>query len=287
MSIDKFKPIVWATKFEKDLEMKLVAYDCTNHQYEGQARQPGDSIKILGLGEVQTHRWGDGKLHKLPAAQEVSGTSMTMPINQIEYFRFYVDDLDKRQSVNGGQVLSEYMQNAKDKVAEAQDSHILSLAKDATVVDTVTISKSTKSSAQKTLMKAMDNALLYLLENNVSRDTGIVSITPPKFNIVLKDEYVELDTDNSAMIGNGAVGKYSSIGIKESNNVYTQEDDGKNYFYVPVMTKRAISFVKPYIHLKAQEPDDYFNDEVKGYALFDGMITRPHEIGVIKVEFTA
>ncbi len=283
MSVDKFKPIVWAKKFNTDLEEKLVAYDCVNHEYEGLATQPGDSIKILGLGEVETHRWGDGKLHRLPDAQEVTGLSQTMPINQIEYFRFYVDDLDKRQSVNGGQILSQYMQNARDKVAQAQDSYILGMAKNATVVKEVTV---TRTNSAKALMTALDDALIYLLENNVSRDTGIVAITPPKFNIILKDEYVDLDTNNSAMLGNGAVGRYSSILIKESNNVYVDED-ADNTFYVPVMTKRAISFVKPYIHMKAQEPDDYFHDEVKGYSLFDGMITRPKEIGVIKVKFSS
>jgi hypothetical protein len=283
MSVDKFKPIVWAKKFNTDLEEKLVAYDCVNHEYEGLATQPGDSIKILGLGEVETHRWGDGKLHRLPDAQEVSGLSQTMPINQIEYFRFYVDDLDKRQSVNGGQILSQYMKNARDKVAQAQDSYILAMAKNATVVKEVTVPR---TNSAKALMTALDDALIYLLENNVSRDTGIVAITPPKFNIILKDEYVDLDTNNSAMLGNGAVGRYSSILVKESNNVYVDET-ADNTFYVPVMTKRAISFVKPYIHMKAQEPDDYFHDEVKGYSLFDGMITRPKEIGVIKVKFSS
>lgn len=279
MSVQKFKPIVWAKQFETELEKKLVAYECTNHQYEGLATQAGDSVKILGLGEVLTQRWADGRLHRLPDAQEVQATSMTMPINQVEYFRFFVDDLDKRQAVNGGRLLSEYMADAKDKVAEAQDSYILGMVKDATIVDT--IDASTSTGVEKKLMKGLDNGLLNLLENNVSRSTGIYAITPPKFNIKLKNEYVELDTNNSAMLKNGTVGTYSSIGIKESNNVYF---DGE-YYWCPVMTTKAISFVKPYIHLKAQEPDDYFHDEVKGYSLFDGMITRPEQIGVIKVKF--
>ena len=286
MSITKFKPIVWATKFEKDLDKKLVAYDCVNHEYEGLATQPGDSIKILGLGEVETGNWGDGRLHKLPDAQAVQGTSMTMPVNQIEYFRFFVDDLDKRQSVGGGRILSEYMQSARDKVAQAQDSYIFSLVKDADSINSTgtTISKASKTSTVKTLMGLLDDGLLNLLENNVSRDTEMVAITPPEFNIYLKNEYVELDTDNSAMLSNGWVGRYSSLGIKESNNLYK---DTEGFYYCPVMTKRAISFVKPYIHLESQRATDYFNDEVKGYALYDGMITRPHEIGYIKIKFTA
>lgn len=284
MATQKFKPIVWATQFEKDLEKKLVAYENTNHQYEGLATQPGDSVKILGLGEVHTDRWADGRLHKLPEAEEVMSTSMTMPINQVEYFRFFIDDLDKRQSVNGGQVLSEYMQNAKDKVAEAQDSYILGMAKDAPTIIELDLSggKTSTSAQAKKSMFALDDALLALLENNVSRDTGITVIAPPKFNIFLKDEYVELDTNNSDMIGNGVVGKYSSMTIKESNNVY-KDDDGA--FYIPVMTNKAISFVKPYIHLESQRASDYFHDEVKGYSLFDGMITRPKEIATIKVKF--
>lgn len=283
MSVQKFKPIVWAKQFESELDKKLVAYECTNHQHEGLAREPGDSIKILGLGEVDTHRWSDGKLHQLPAPQEIMSNSQTMPINQVEYFRFFVGDLDKAQSVNGGQLLSQYMSDAKDKVAEAQDSYILKLASESVnVVDTITITQSSKTGADKALMKALDNGLLHLLENNVSRETDMYAITPPRFNVILKNEYTDIDTNNSTMLRNGTVGVYSSIGIKESNNLY-QDDQG--FYYCPVMTTKAISFVKPYIHLESQRASDYFQDEVKGYSLFDGKITRDHEIGIIKVKF--
>lgn len=277
MSIEKFKPIVWAKQFEKDLDMSLVGYENTNHQYEGLATQPGDSIKILGLGEVTTRHWTDGKLHTLDDPEAIESTSMTIPINQVCDFNFFVDDLDKRQAQNGGSLLSEYMSSAKDKVAQAQDAFIFKMAADKNIKVAVTAT----SLVQSDILANIDTAYLKLLKNNVSRSTQVTMIAPPEFNMVLKRAYVDLDTNNSDMMKNGKVGRYSGITVKESNNLYV---DSSGYTYIPVMTNKAISFVKPYIHLEPYRAEKSFSDAVKGYALYDGAVTRPKEITVIKVK---
>lgn len=276
MAIEKFIPEIWAKQFEKDLEKDLVFYENCNHKYEGLATKPGDTVKILGLGKPSLRSFGDGKLHKLDAPEAIEDLSMTLPIMQVRDFNFYVDDLEKRQAEGGSGLLSEYMTQAKEEVAESQDAYIAQL------VTAKQVKKETVTSAltKDNILDVIDTALLTLLNNNVKRTTEITLTAPPWFIMLMKKAYVDLDTNNSEMLKNGRVGRYHGITIKESTNVY---NDG-TYDNIQIKTNRAISFVKPYLHLEAYKPESYFSDAVKGYALFDGKVTRPKEIVNLQVK---
>lgn len=276
MAIEKFIPEIWAKQFQKELEQDLVFYENCNHQYEGLATKPGDTVKILGLGKPSLRSFSDGKLHKLDTPEAIEDLSMTLPIMQIRDFNFYVDDLEKRQAEGGGGLLSEYIKEAKDEVAASQDAYIASL------VTAKQVKKETVTSAltKDTILDVIDKALLGLLNNKVKRTTEITLTAPPWFVMLMKKAYVDLDTNNSEMLKNGRVGRYNGIIIKESTNVY---NDG-TYDNIQIKTNRAISFVKPYLHLEAYKPESYFSDAVKGYALFDGKVTRPKEIINLQVK---
>lgn len=277
MSTQKFKPIVWATQFQEDLDLACVFKENTNSEYEGLAKEPGDSVKILGIGKPTVRTWSDGKLHALDTAEDVEDISMTMPINQVADFNFKVGDLDKAQSAGKGSILSAYMSEAKDVVAEKMDGFIAAFAKD----KNVKVAETASSALTKdTILDFMDKGLLALLKNNVSRNTEITLTAPPWFIMMVKQAYVHLDTNNSEMMKNGRVGKYGGMILKESNNVY---NDG-TYDYIQVKTNRAISFVNPYVHMEPYRPEGYFADAVKGYAIYDGKVTRPKEIVTLKAK---
>jgi len=293
MALEKFIPEAWAPWFDKELEKDLVFYENTNHKYEGIAKKPGDTIKILGLGEPTLTSYTDGKLHAVPTPEAIQDLSQTMPVRHIEEFAFYVDDLEKRQAEGGSGLLGEYMTRVKYKVAEKQDSFIGGLVADAAVAKVFGTAKEavvgTASSGQINILEAIDEALLGLLENNVRRTDNITLTAPPKFIQMLKNAYVDLDTNNSEMMKNGRVGRYAGITIKESNNVYTTTEtiggSSRTVYNIQVKTDRAIAFVKPYLHLESYRPDSYFQDAVKGYSLYDGKVVKPKEIVNLDVYF--
>lgn len=284
MAIEKFIPEIWAKQFDKELEKDLVFYENCNHKYEGQAKQPGDTIKILGLGQPTLTSYTDGKLHAVPTPEAIQDLSQSMPIRHIEEFAFYVDDLEKRQAEGGSGLLAEYMSSVKYQVADKQDSFIGSLVADPNVAKAYTAGSEptlvagTPGSGEKNILEAIDTALLMLLENNVKRRDTITLTAPPKFVQMLKNAYVELDTDNSEMMRNGRVGRYAGIIIKESNNCYKTGSAGSVVSQIQVKTNNAIAFVKPYLHLESYRPDGFFQDAVKGYSLYDGKVVKPKEI---------
>ena len=299
MSFQKFKPEVWSAKFMEDLDMKLVFKENCNHSYEGDARKPGDAVRILGLGDVPVYGWHDGKLHTLADPDEISGNSMLMPINEIRYFHYFVDDLDKRQAQGGSGLMGKYMYKAKDNMAEEIDSYIAKLHLKTTIASGGTMSAATdvvagcetafanataisadgSSGSATAILDAIDTAYLKLLENNVSRDTKVTLTAPPWFIMMLKRAYVELDTDNSAMIANGRVGRYGGIQLKESNNVYHATDTSSHdVYHIQLKTDDALAFVNPYTHQEGYRPDNAFEDCVKGYTMFDGLMVQPKQI---------
>lgn len=288
MALEKFIPEIWAKQFDKELERQLVFYENCNHKYEGMAKQPGDTVKILGLGMPTLTSYNDGKLHAVPTPEAIEDLSQTMPIRQIEEFAFYVDDLEKRQAEGGSGLLGEYMSQVKYAVANKQDAFIAGLVADPAVVQAFntapTIVVGSAGAGEKNILDAIDEALLKLLENDVQRTTEITLTAPPAFIQKLKRAYVELDTNNSEMMANGRVGKYGGIIIKESNNCYKTGAANSKVTHIQLKTNNAIAFVKPYLHLESYRPQGYFQDAVKGYSLYDGKVVRPKEIIDVNVK---
>ena len=288
MSFQKFKPEVWSAKFMDDLDKKLVFKENCNHSYEGDARKPGDGVRILGLGDVTISAWHDGKLHTLSSAEEVQGNSIYMPINEIRYFNFKVGDLDKAQAQGGAGLMGKYMSKAKDGIATEIDSFIAKVHVGNCEVYAPTAAL-TVDGASSTIpsLDAIDSAYLKLIENNVSRDTKVTLTAPPWFIMMLKRAYVELDTDNSSMIKNGRVGRYGGIELKESNNVYhateTINSGSHDVYHIQLKTDDALAFVNPYTHTEGYRPDTAFEDCVKGFNIFDGMYVAPKQCVDFKV----
>lgn len=278
MSIEKFKPVIWITKFQDDLERKSVFYEDCNHEYEGSATKPGDTIWIPGLGDVNTRRFSDGKLHDLKAPEAIESMGQALPITEISDFYFYVDDLDKRQAQGGEGLLAKYMDKARKKVTQDEDRYIASLVLDENVK---VLDKTGTAVSRTNVMDYLDEALEELAMNDVPLDEEIVITIPPKFRTALKQAFVEFDTNNSGILKNGRIGEYSNATLKMSNNVCVT--DGA--YNIQVKTKNAISFVHPYFHMKPEEPSGKWMDAVKGYALFAGKVTAPKEIINLKVKF--
>lgn len=274
MSIQKFKPIIWAKTIEEALERDSVFYENCNHQYEGLAKKPGDSIKILGLGKPTTRHFSDGKLHELATPETIEDLSMTLPINQVVDFNFFVDDLDKRQAE--GNVLEMYTEEAKDEILQRHDLYIANFALDKNA--NVFNKSNTSAATVDTILGMIDKAYTALLKNDVKPSTKVTLTLDYDHLELLRRAYEKLDTNNSAMMKNGIMGMYHNIVIKASNNVATKD----GFAYMQLKTDRAISFVKPHMHLEAYKPEKYFGDAVKGYSIYDGALTRAKEMVVIK-----
>lgn len=295
MAFENFKPIPWATKFNEDLKEALVGYEDCSHEYEGIARQVGDAVKILGIGRPTVYHESNGKLHKLSDPDTPQTNTQLLEIKQSDVFNFGVEDLDKAQAQGGSSLISRYSDGARFKVQSNIDAYIFSLASSKMInldedsedygkftiaheANCDTVDDTSAALKKDTICDAIDELLVKLLDNKIARAQEIVLTLPPRAVMLLKQNYVLTDTDNSAMLKNGKVGMYNGITIKESVNTCRYDEGGSAIHECQIRTKNAVAFVKPYTHMEAYRVEKDFMDAIKGYTVYDGMIVRPKEI---------
>lgn len=275
MSYNNFIPTVWAEAINRELERKLVFAEDCNRQYEGSVQKSGDSVRILGVGKPTITKQVGGEI-QLEDPEKVADTSVTMLIDRIAYFNYMIDDIDKRQTVGG--VMEALNEESSEGLAGAMDEDIAALAAEK---DAVKLYSSTQSITADTVLSTLDDAVQRLQENDVPADTQIVATVPPWYLTILRQAYTRLDTDNSAMLKNGKVGRYNNVIIKMSNNVSGISGGGSN---IMVRTKRAVAFVNALTHTEPYRPEKRFSDAVKGFCLYGTKIVRPKEMIVLNVK---
>ena len=57
MAISNFISTVWSENLYRELDKKFVAVANCNHDWEGEIRQKGDRVKILGVGPVSVFNY--------------------------------------------------------------------------------------------------------------------------------------------------------------------------------------------------------------------------------------
>lgn len=279
MSYQNFIPTIWNEAINRELERSCVFAEDCNRQYEGDVKKQGDSVRILGVGKPTITTTTDKNI-TLSDAEDVEDTSVTLNINQIAYFNYKVDDIDKRQAVGG--LMDALSKETSEALANTQDKFIANMAaskdaaKDSAVAYQVT---------NANILEKIDAAIQKLYENDASPSTEVVLTCSPRFYFLLKQAYTKLDTDNSKMLENGKVGRYGNVQVKMSNNVATANGGATDL--IMLRTKRAVAYVNPMTHTEPYRPEKKFSDAVKGFILYDGKIVRPKEMIVMNVKYTA
>ena len=286
MSVKNFIPEVCSAEFQESLETNLVFAEDCNRDYEGEVKKVGDAVRILGLGDAKTARWTDGKLHRVDVDYEIEDTSMLMPINQISYWRFGIDDLDKRQAQGGRSLYSRWLAKENKKVAKDMDTHISGIhvgdlgveVYQPKISGSVVSVSADGSNGTMPILTLMDEITEALMVNDVDPDAYRSLTAPWWFIMMLKKAYVELDTDNSAMLKNGKVGMFGNTVLKASNNCYHATENNHDVYHLQFKTKEAITFANPFTHSHAYTPEDYFEDKVKGYSLYQAKVVDGQQI---------
>lgn len=272
MSYKNYVPRVWGKAIQHDLEKAMVFAEDCNRQYEGDVKNLGDTVKVLGVGKptITTQVGGD---IVLTGAEKVESTSVSMPIEHVSYFDYKVGDIDKLQATGG--VMEALSKEATMGISDEMDKLISSMSRDKLAVKFATqATQLTKDN----ILTVIDSALVKLYDNNVRPTDNIVMTVSPWFYMILKQAYTALDTDNSKMLENGRVGMYGNVKVKMTNNI-TKDTNGNDL--VQIKTDKAIAFANPKIHTEPYRPENGFEDAVKGFTLYDAKIVRPKEMIVL------
>ena len=250
MAVSNFIQSIWSKKIQDDLELKTKLVANCLRDYEGDCKYAA-SVKILGVGEPTIGAY-DGTQDI--SIEEMSDKGQLLEINQANYFAFYVDDINKAQSVPG--LPEQYQKKAVHGLAVARDTYVANLIKAAT--NYVTATATTKEAVKA----AIDGAIVKLRERNFDEE-GVIEITPAVYN-VFKDYLITVSTNNPEYIKKGIVGVYDSFDVVMSNNMAKDS----TYAYCDIRGKKAIAFAGQINEVEALRAEKRFKDIIRGLDTF-------------------
>ena len=270
MAVTNFIQTIWSKKIQDDLEVKCKLVDNCLREYEGDCKY-AQSVKILGVGEPTI---GDYDGTKDITIEDMSDKGQLLTIDQAKYFAFYVDDVDKAQSVPG--LPEKYQQKAVHGLAVARDSYV------ATLIKGVTTNVTTATNLTQDAVKAaVDAAIVALRERNFDEE-GVIEITPAAYN-VFKNCLITLSTDNPDYIKKGIVGVYDDMNVVMSNNLAKDT----THAYCCVRGKKAIAFAGQINEVEALRAEKRFKDIIRGLDTFGAKVIDEARIQVVKIPVKA
>lgn len=279
MSYEKFKANVMAAKIMEDRTRASAFINHTVREYEGILRNVGDSVTIKGAGKVSFHTSSDGKPIKLGDPQTPEGTNAILTVKQQAAFNFMVPDIDSAQGAKGAMEL--YRRQVSNEFAMMHDKYIASMSQSPLAKMAF---QSASQITKATALGFLDDAVQWLQENDVPTTEKVTAfVTPAAFKFIRQND-IDLDTDNSKMLASGAVARYNNLDIVITNNVYR---DSNGVDYCMIMTDKAIAFVDAITKIEAKRANDYIADEVRGVSLYDAKLIRPKELYVLNVKYTS
>jgi hypothetical protein len=268
MAVTNFIQTIWSKKIQDDLELKTKLVDNCLKEYEGDCKY-AQSVKILGVGEPTIGAYTGAEI----TIEEMSDRGQLLTIDQANYFAFYIDDINKAQSVPG--LAEKYQEKAVHGLAVKRDSYIANLIKGASNVTTAT------ALTQEAVKTAIDNAIVALRERNFDEE-GVIEVSPAVYN-VFKNELITLSTNNPEYIKKGIVGMYDDFKVIMSNNMAKDT----THVYCDVRGKKAIAFAGQINEVEALRAEKVFKDIVRGLDTFGAKVIDEARIQVVKVPVKA
>jgi hypothetical protein len=219
MAVTKFQPEVWAATLLSVLAKALVfgGASVVNRNYEGEISAYGDTVHIVSIADPTISDYTkDTDL----TVEVLTDSEQLLTIDQSKSFAFEIDDIDMRQSRNGGALMSEAAQRAGFGLRDVADSYIAGKmargAQSANNLGTLSIAATATDAYDKVLVP---------LRTKLSRASvpteGRYVIVPPEFHekLLLDNRFIKVnEAGTTDGLRNGMVGRAAGFDILESNN---------------------------------------------------------------------
>ncbi|WP_327215552.1 N4-gp56 family major capsid protein [[Kitasatospora] papulosa] len=281
MAVSAFKPEIWNANLLVTLEKSHVygAAGVVNRDYEGDIASAGDTVHITSLADPTI---GTYTPHTDITIEDVDDTDATLLIDQSKYFAFEVDDVEKRQAMNGGAILTEQARKAAYKLRDVADTYVAGLM--AAGVDAGNLV------AEQTLTDPADAYDLLvdlgtvLYEDDVPFEGRWAVVTPKFYGLLLKDpRFVSAgDAQAAATRMNGMVGEAAGFSIRMSNNAPNGPGAGAGKLVIAGYNG-AVTYAEEINKTEAARKEKGFADIVKGLHLYGAKVVRPKGLAAADV----
>lgn len=277
MAITNFIPEVWAATLQSSLKKSLVFAGpaVVNRNYEGEISSYGDTVRITSISRPSIGNYTKNSTQITP--ETLTDAQRALLINQSKYFAFEVDDIDLRQSRDGGSLMTEAAQEAAYGLADTADQFVAGLyvgVDGANAITTTTVNDADKA------IKGLIDLKVKLDEANVPTQ-GRYAIVPAWYHGLLLRSTLFTAVDSSGTsegLREGHVGRAYGFDVFVSNNCINVTGDD---YIVQAGIPGAITFAEQISKVEAYRPEDAFSDALKGLHLYGAKLVRPTAIATL------
>lgn len=217
MAITKFIPEVWAATLLSTLDKSLVfaGTSCVNRDYEGDIANMGDTVHITTIADPTISTYT--KDSDLSAVEALTDSELTLVIDQAKAFNFQIDDIDMRQTRDGGALMAEAARRAAFGLRDLADQFV---AKKMALASSNALGVVDGTTATNVYDQFLVPASVKLDEANVPTEGRFAVISPAAYGKLLLDSrFIKVNESGSQALRNGIVGEAAGFMIYKSNNV--------------------------------------------------------------------
>lgn len=217
MAIANFIPEVWAASLLTNLKKNLVFGGLANRDYEGEISDFGDTVHITSIAAPTIGTYT--KDTNLSDPEALTDSARTLVIDQSKSFNFQIDDIDDRQSRNGGALMDEASAEAAYALADVADQFLATtLATGSGIASLGTIDASaTATNMYDLLLVPVRTALQKAKVPTAGRFIVLDSDSMGK--LLLDSRFIKANEAGTPdALRNGFVGRAAGLDILESPN---------------------------------------------------------------------
>lgn len=262
---DNFAPIVWSTHIQTSLQREMVFANIVNRKFEGDVKNVGEYIKILGVARPTVTQITDPNA-QLSAPELVSDYSTLIKVSQQDLIMYLVGDVDRVQSVEG--YVEALASESAQAYASKADAFIAGLYSRAG--KKVTLASATKGNIMGKLYEAQE----HLMENDVPFD-DVVAVVSPKMWSRIAEATQEVLTLNTDLVERGKMCMHRGISIYVSNNLAKCSETGHHAL---VMSRGAIAYYEQIDEVEKFRESDYIGDIIRCLHTYGADVVRAKEL---------
>lgn len=272
MAVTNFVPDIWSARILTNLSKTAVANGICNRDYAGDTTV-GDSVKITSITDPTIGSYTGADM----TPEDIDDATQSLLLDQKNFFNFYLDDVERAQSVNGGAVMQEAIDRASYGLANTMDAYVLGV-----IGAGASASNPDHQVAEATISTASGayDALVdwgVLLDNaDIPPESRWVVVTPAFHGKILKDSrFIGAGDPQSAdMRANGLVGRAAGFDIYKSTNLPDGPGAGAGKLIL-AGSRYATTLAEQIRAVEAYRLEKKFADGVKGLHVYGSKVTRP------------
>lgn len=280
-----FSPVIYSKKTIKFLRQISIVDEVTNTEFEGEIGNPGDTVRIIKQPIVTVSAYARGQVL---ATQDIEDDDITMIIDKANYYKFSINDIEKKHS----HVAFEDMaaESAAYKLKDAFDTEVLTtMLAGATAItgagtDAAPVAVSYTAGADFTPVNILARIARSLDEANVPDDGGRFVIAKPAFFEQLYQEDAKLidvavTGDRESILRSRKLGTsrpVHGLNLYKTNNAPVGASSGSASLLAGHVMATATA--KNILSAEMLRNRDTFADDYRGLMVYGRKVVRPEAL---------